>query len=258
MPVKNWLENIATESWHYVLQEAGNFIETHWQADVMTFYNAELANRFPFTLEATQEASLVQFSNFLGTQGILATFFQTYLQPFADNSNKIWAWKKVHNEAIPFTDLALGQIQHAAHIQHAFFPGSTNQPLIQFTLQPAALSVNTKSLQLNVEGQVVQYNRSLPPTAQALTWPGTNNIHATILNLLADNNVALNENSNSEWGWFRLVAKSTQKIVNPKELVLNLELNGHKATVLLFSTGRINPFLPSNLQNFRLPAQLTV
>jgi type VI protein secretion system component VasK len=128
--------------------------------------------------------------------------------------------------------------------------------MIKFMLQPIALETNTKSLQLNVEGQVIQYDRSMPSAPQALTWPGTNNIHATILNLLADNDAALNDNSNSEWGWFRLVGKSTLKIVSPKELMLSFELNGHKATVLLFSQGRINPFLPSNLQNFRLPMQL--
>jgi type VI secretion system protein ImpL len=255
-PVKNWLENITTESWHYVLQDAASFIESHWQSDVMTVYNAELANRFPFTPNATQEVSLEQFSKFLGTRGTLATFFRTYLQPFADNSNKTWEWRKVHNEHLPFSDIALNQIQHAAHVQRAFFPGSDNQPMIKFMLQPIALETNTKSLQLNVEGQVIQYDRSMPSAPQALTWPGTNNIHATILNLLADNDAALNDNSNSEWGWFRLVGKSTLKIVSPKELMLSFELNGHKATVLLFSQGRINPFLPSNLQNFRLPMQL--
>jgi type VI secretion system protein ImpL len=255
-PIKNWLENITTESWHYVLQDAAAFIDNHWQSDVMTHYNTELANRFPFTPNAAYEVSLEQFSKFLGTQGTLATFFRTYLQPFADNSNKTWVWRKIHNEHIPFSDIALNQIQHAAHVQRAFFPGSNNQPQIKFTLQPVALDTNTKSLQLNVEGQVVQYDRSRQPIAQSLTWPGTNNIHATILNLLAENDAALNDNNNSEWGWFRLVGKSTQKIVSPKELMLSFELNGHKATVLLLSQGRINPFLPSNLENFRLPAQL--
>jgi type VI secretion system protein ImpL len=255
-PVKNWLENIAAQSWHYVLQDAGNFIEQHWQADVMTVYNTHLANRFPFVPNAEQEVSLEQFSKFLGTQGVLATFFQTYLQPFADNSNKIWAWKKVHNESIPFSDIALNQIQHAAHVQRAFFPGSANQPSLRFTLQPIALEANTKSFQLNVEGQVVQYDKATAPIPQTLTWPGTNNIHATILNFLSDSDSAFNDNNNSEWGWFRLVGKSTVKVVNPKEIMLSFELNGHKATVLLFSQGRINPFLPTNLQNFRLPAQL--
>jgi type VI secretion system protein ImpL len=255
-PVKNWLENIATESWHYVLQDAGNFIERHWQVDVMTVYNAQLANRFPFIANAEQEVSLEQFSKFLGTQGVLATFFQTYLQPFADNSNKTWTWKKVHNQQIPFSDIALNQIQHAAHVQRAFFPGSSNQPALRFTLQPISLEANTKSFQLNVEGQVVQYDKTTQPISQTLTWPGTNNIHATILNFLADNDSAFNDNNNSEWGWFRLVAKSTVKIVNPKEILLSFELNGHKANVLLFSEGRINPFLPMNLQNFRLPAGL--
>jgi type VI secretion system protein ImpL len=255
-PVRTWLDNIATESWHYVLQDAGNFIEQHWQADVMPVYNTQLANRFPFVPNAEQEVSLEQFSKFLGTQGVLATFFQTYLQPFADNSNKTWTWKKVHNERMPFSDIALNQIQHAAHVQRAFFPGSSNQPSLRFTLQPIALEANTKSFQLNVEGQIVQYNKATQPIPQTLTWPGTNNIHATILNFLSDNESAFNDNNNSEWGWFRLVGKSTVKIVNPKEIMLSFELNGHKATVLLFSQGRINPFLPMNLQNFRLPAQL--
>jgi type VI secretion system protein ImpL len=256
VPVKNWLENIGTESWHYVLQDAGSFIEQHWQSDVMTMYNTYIINRFPFTPNVEQEVSLEQFSKFLGTQGVLATFFQTYLQPFADNSNKTWTWKKMHNEHIPFSDIALNQIQHAAHIQRAFFPGSSNQPSIRFTLQPISLEANTKSFQLNVEGQVVQYDKATQPAAQTLTWPGTNNIHATILNFLADNNSVFNDNSNSEWGWFRLVGKSAQKIVSPREIILSFELNGHKANVLLYSQGRINPFLPMNLQNFRLPQQL--
>jgi type VI secretion system protein ImpL len=256
-PLKNWLENMTTTSWHYVLQETGHFIEKHWLAEVMAFYNTEIANRFPFTPTATTEVSLARFSQFLGSQGILAGFFQTYLQAFADNTGKNWTWKTVHHEHLPFSDLALNQLQHAAHIQHAFFADGQNQPQIRFALQPIKLSANTRNLQLNIDGQELQYHRAMPRLIKTITWPGSAT-RVTRVNLVADTNAALNDNSNSEWGWFRIVNKSTEKILTPKKLLLTLDVNGHQASLMLYSIGRINAFLPSNLQQFKLPEQLMV
>lgn len=255
-PLNTLLVNLAVTSWHYVLQDAGQFIQQHWQNEVMSPYNTELANRFPFATNANEEVTLAQFGKFLGTQGTLANFFKNYLQPFADNSNKVWTWKTINNERIPFTELALNQLQHAANLQRAFFPNGDNQPLIRFTVQPVALASNTKGLQLNIDGEAIQYDRTTPPIPQALIWPNVNGAHTTIVNLLTNNDLALNTVNNSEWGWFKLVNQFTQKVVTPKELVLSFEINGHKATCLLFSQSDLNPFLPMNLQNFRLSQQL--
>ncbi len=255
-PLNIVLNNLALSSWHYVLQDAGQFIQQQWQADVIPTYNTDLANRFPFATNTTDEVTLAQFIKFLGTQGTLTNFFKTYLQPFADNSNKVWVWKVLNNAHIPFSELALNQLQHAANLQRAFFPNGDNQLLVRFTIQPTGLASNTKGLQLNIDGQSIEYDRSTPPIAQTITWPNANGAHTTILNLTTDDNLALNNASNSEWGWFKLVNQFTQKIVTPKELVLSFELSDHKATCLLFSSGSMNPFLPMNLQNFRLPQQL--
>jgi type VI protein secretion system component VasK len=139
MPIKTLLNNISATSWHYVLQEAGQFIQKHWQTDVMAIYNSQLANRFPFAADATDEVSLSQFGKFLGTQGILIRFFQTYLQPFADNTNKIWVWKIINNQHMPFSDLALNQIQHASKLQRMLFPNGDNQAM---SLKNFSLSEN--------------------------------------------------------------------------------------------------------------------
>lgn len=255
-PLKYWLNNLASKSWHIILQNSAQYIEQHWENSVITTYNSQLANRYPFSATASKEVSLEQFTKFLGTHGVITSFYQNYLQPFVDTNPHGWYWKKVNNDQIPFSRNALNNFERAADLQHTFFPNGDNQLALKFTLQPLALESDIRRFSLNINGQGIQYEHGGVAIPQVMNWPGNKNARYTSLNFLAKNAPPVNYNLNSEWGWFRLINKSTQKIISAKQLLLTFELNGHKAKYYLFTQSHLNPFMQANLESFHLPQQL--
>jgi type VI secretion system protein ImpL len=256
-PLKYWLSNIANKSWHIILQNSAQYIEQHWESSVIATYNAQLANRYPFSATANKEVSLEQFTKFLGTHGIITSFYQNYLQPFVESNPHGWSWKKVNNDQIPFSRSALNNFERAADLQHTFFPNEDNQLALKFTLQPLAMENDMKRFQLNINGQGIQYEHGGVAIPQVMNWPGNKNARSTSINILAKNTPPANFNLNSDWGWFRLIDKSTQKVISSKQLLVSFELNGHKAKYYLFTQSHLNPFIPASLQGFRLPQQLS-
>lgn len=257
-PVRNWLTQIAAASWHFVLQNAGIYVENQWKNNILAIYHAQFANRFPFTPDATQDVSLDQFNQLLGAQGTLNNFYNSYLSAFVDNSNNQPRWKKINNDQMPFSQVALDQLQQAMQLQHIFFPHGENKIALKFTLKPVILSPNTKSVRLSINGQEIEHDRSLPQIPQYLTWPGSSNtLHQTQLSLATWQNMPLNNTISGDWAWLRLVNEATPRIFSQKEVLLHFKVDGHMAKYLLFTQGNVNPFLVNNLRQFKLPEQLT-
>lgn len=253
-PMKNWLHSIANYSWRYTLQEAASYAENHWQSEVMSAYRSEFLNRFPLWIEATQETPVNQFEKFLNPHGTLSNYYQSFLLPFVENKNKKLQWKQIDNQKIPFSDQALENLEFALTMQSVFFPDNNNQLAVRFTLQPFFLEKNTQSITLNINGQKILHDRTMPNIPQTLVWASTQTEHETKINLMNRSNKSINSAVGGEWGLFRLVNQATTKILNSHELMLSFEINGHNAKYYLFTKGNANPFL--SLPHLRLPEQL--
>jgi type VI secretion system protein ImpL len=253
-PIRGWLNTLATQSWRFTLQNAALYAENHWQTDVMSAYHTQFENHYPLWANAGIETPLDQFSKFLNPKGTLNNYFQDFLQPFVEVKNKQWQWKKMDDEQIPFSDVALGQISQALALQSIFFPDNNNQIFLKFTLQPMSLEKDVQSISLNINGQMLGYDRSQPHIAQSLSWPGSKMTHATTLNFLDRDNHSSDTKLEGSWAWFRLVNQSATRILNTHELLLNFAVNGHEAKYYLFTKGDVNPFFA--LQKIRLPEQL--
>lgn len=256
-PMKTWLTKLVGETWNLMMQDTSHYIENYWQTNVISIYQTQIANRFPFATKATQEINLQQFINFLGTQGTLSNFYQNFLKPFIIESEKNWKWKTFNNQKLPFSDDVLEQLYYALKVQRAFFPNGDNQLFVQFSLQPIAVDNEMKNFTLNINGQQLTYQKNNPLTQRVFIWPGANSMHAAAVNFIAPNNQLMSNVIHGDWGWFKLVNQSTKDIRTHKELVLSFEVNGHKAKYLLATESHMNPFLPLNLQNFRLPERLS-
>ena len=263
-PLKNWLTSIATKSWHFVLQAAAQHIEQRWTSNVFAVYTAQLANHFPFSATATKEISLEQFTKFLGTHGIMTSFYQTYLAPFVEVTPHGWAWKSLHNEQLPFSAVALASFERAADLQHTFFPNADDQLALKFTLQPLNMENDATLFELSLNQQNVEYEQGDAAVPETLVWPGNKNVRLTALTMTLQGKTrkdktppVSNVNLNGDWGWFRLVNKSTLKVVSAKQLLISFDVNGHKIKYNLFTQTHLNPFVLTNFENFRIPQQLS-
>lgn len=252
-PMKTWLNTIATQTWHYMVLETGQHIETAWQKNVMETYHSAIASRYPFNQTAEKEVELQQFTQFLGQPGQLSEFYQTYLKPFIIEFDKKRKWRIVNNQQLPFADSIFDKFDHANRIQRVFFPNGDNKLYVPFTLHPVALDKNMKGFTININGQEVRYQKNMP---RLVTWPGNNSLQVTSINFVTQNNSLLSQTTPGNWGWFRLVTNATETIRSRKELALTFDIDGHKAKYALFTQGHLNPFLPLNLSRFELPEHL--
>ncbi len=252
-PMKTWLKQITTKTWHFMLNDTSAYIEKVWQQNIMLTYHTSIENRYPFNQNATTEVDLQQFTNFLGQTGQLSNFYQVYLKPFVAEVDKKREWRIVDNEKIAFSDSIFEKYQHITGIQRAFFPNGDNKLYVPFTLQPVNLDKSMKGFTLNINGQELRYQKNMP---RLISWPGNNNKHITTLNFIAPNEQLISNTFHGDWGWFKLVTKATNTVRSRKEMMLNFEVNGHAANYILFTQGPMNPFLPLNLAKFQLPEKL--
>lgn len=255
-PLKSWLLMIAKNTWQQMLLETSKFIEEKYQHDLMSTYRSQIMNHYPFHATSLLEVDLTQFTNFFGNPGQLGQFHQQYLKPFLDESGK--AWRVVDNQKIPLNEAILEQIDQGMHLQHTFFPNGDNKLYVTFSLQPMSLDKNMRGLTLNINGQELRYEKNHEDTPRLLSWPGVNSLHATTLNFVSMNNQLLSKSYHGNWGWFKLVSASTETVRSKKELVLSFNVDGYSAKYVLYTEGKLNPFLPMNISHFALIPHVAV
>lgn len=254
-PIRNWLNIIAMQTWHFMLQETAQYIQAAWQNNVMMTYHTAIENRYPFNQNALEEVDLHNFTRFLGQTGMISTFYQGFVKPFVNDTGKIKQWRFTDGERIPLTDTIFNKYDHVLRLQHAFFPNGDNTLYVPFTLQPLALDKQMKGFTLNINGQEVRFQKNMP---RLLTWPGNRDIQVTAINFVTEKNQLLSQSIKGSWGWFKLVSKATETIHSRKELALTFNLEGHKVKYVLLTQGHLNPFLPLNLAGFELPENIQI
>lgn len=256
-PMKTWLTNMSSRSWLLISRASAHYVDHMWQKNIMTVYHGQIANRYPFVHDAHEEVNLTDFTHFLGQQGLLTSFYQTYLKPFVEETKNDIHWRTVDNQPLPFKNEVLDQFENAGKIQHVFFPNGDNKLYVQFTLQPITLESNSKSFNLTINGQQINYEKNGPLVARVISWPGNANIeHATHINFVTPANQLVSNTIDGDWGWFRLVDKAAQNTDTKKEMTLTFEVNGYTAKYVLFTQGHLNPFQGLNLEKLQLPETL--
>jgi len=255
-PMKTWLHTIATQTWRHLLFESGLQIEKIWEQTILPTYKAQIEGHYPFNQTAADEVNLQQFIQFFGQQGQLALFYQAYLKPFIIEDKNHLTWRIVDNAKLPFSEDALQRLEHATHLQQAFFPNGDNKLFVSFALQPVSIDKSMKGFLFNINGQEIQYQKNSINNDRLIAWPGPNTQHASSVNFISPDNALVSKMAEGEWGWFKLVNHATQNLRSRQELYLNFNVNGHIAKYILLIQGRFNPFLPLNLQQFELPESL--
>ncbi|MBX3708596.1 MAG: type VI secretion system membrane subunit TssM [Gammaproteobacteria bacterium] len=255
-PIKTWLAKIANDSWNLLMQEAIRYVDISWKNQVIHPYQTDIANRYPFGKSTEQEVDIQKFINFFGNPGIILSFYHDYLHPFVDTSTPDWHWKKIDNQAMPFSEEALRQIQHAMRIHHTFFPNGDNKLYVQFELQPYEFGKLIKRVKFNINDKQFVDDKTSLKNSHIITWPSHNPSNMMSIQLVMNSQSSIHRNYPGQWGWFKLVNQSFESILNKKEILLNLSMNEVPAKYLLFTEGQYNPFSSLNLHHFRLPQQL--
>lgn len=255
-PIKNWLYSLTNDIWRFLLQDAGLYINNAWQDRVFRSYLTDIANRYPFNPESEHEVPLDKFIDFFGNPGVVPDFYNHYLQALVDTSSSVWRWKSIDNDALPFSNETLRQVQSAMQIHKTFFPNGDNKLYMQFALQPYKLakSIQTVKLNMNDKGFIDQNDSSR--TAHTLVWPNRQEIKLSSVQLNTTDKKSFNREFKGDWGWFKLINQSMESMLSKKQILVNFSMDDQPAKYLVFTQGQANPFSTMDLSHFELAQDL--
>lgn len=255
-PIKSWLEKITDDTWRYLMKDATKYIDVSWREEVSRVYQADIANRYPFSTKDDKEVNMDKFIKFFGNPGVVVSFYNYYLKPFIDTSGSDWQLRELDNLKLPISNDTMLQLQQGLKIHQAFFPNDDARPSVQFTIQPHQFGKNIKSVKLNINNKQILEGGIKSKAPVALEWPIFSKKKMTSLQLALEGGQAVTRDFSGDWGWFKLMGQSFDTAVSSKQIVLNFSQSSTPAKYVIITGKTFNPFMSMNLNHFHLPEQL--
>lgn len=251
-PFNQLVSTLSQKIWKLMLSNSHQYLNSIWVSLVIPEYQRSIFNKFPVFKDSLTDVALQDFNHFFGPNGVLETFFNSYMLPFVDTSHPYWTWKNLDGERIGISQESLDMINRASMIQKMFYENNPNKLILHFTLTPISLSHNVSHFNLNIGGQLISFTPVLKPI-QA-TWPGPKGYFVALSSeaLTASKSIL-----RGPWAWLHLIQKSQIKTTkDPKTFKLVINLEGNTAHYQLTADNPINPYPPSVLYMFRCPGTL--
>ncbi|WP_327528784.1 type VI secretion IcmF C-terminal domain-containing protein, partial [Pseudomonas amygdali] len=216
-----------------------------------------LAKRYPFHAHSSSDVALNDFREFFGAQGIAERFFDSYLKPFVSGDPGRYRLRTIDGYSLPMSRAYLDQMAGVYKIRSSFFAHRTQEPQVQFTLEPHTLDPAVRRAQFRLGDQSLEYRHG-PIVPMLFRWPADTEDGRTSLVMegMVGRPLGIEKNS-GPWSLFRLFdLMQTEPLKGRDVLVLKADVGGMRANYLLSSQRAPNPFDMSALRDFRMPAQL--
>ncbi|RMT19486.1 Type VI secretion protein IcmF [Pseudomonas amygdali pv. lachrymans] len=256
-PLGGWLSALAEDTWSFVLYQSHHYLNQRYKAELYSFYEQSLAKRYPFHAHSSSDVALNDFREFFGAQGIAERFFDSYLKPFVSGDPGGYRLRTIDGYSLPMSRAYLDQMAGVYKIRSSFFAHRTQEPQVQFTLEPHTLDPAVRRAQFRLGDQSLEYRHG-PIVPMLFRWPADTEDGRTSLVMegMVGRPLGIEKNS-GPWSLFRLFdLMQTEPLKGRDVLVLKADIGGMRANYLLSSQRAPNPFDMSALRDFRMPAQL--
>lgn len=251
-PLSRWLITIVSNDWLLVLQHTHTHVHQAWQNTILAEYRSKLSDRYPLVKRSMNDIELADFAHFFGKEGTMEVFFNRYLQPFIDTTTPRWQWRELYGQSLSRSSDFPLQLERAALLRKMFF-SKTGELTVEFYLMPEAIGPTLRSIQLNIDGQMVNsqlQNVNMMP----LLWPGIKNREGSSLTFLKQNGERMLLSEKGPWSLFRLLDNAyVQATKDPKSFSLTFDLNGNAVKYQLAAESPLNPFVPNFIEQFNCP-----
>jgi len=252
-PLKAMLQSVAQGSAQVTATAAAKQLADEWRSDVQPRC-AEALNRYPFIKASTQDAPLGDFAHLLGPAGQIDKFFDKYLKPFTDTSQKSWRWTSPDHARLGLSDGSLAQFQNAADIRDSLFGAGGTQVAVAFTIEPEAIDPTIAKVGVEIGGVEKDYIGNAPTEPVRMEWPGKNgNIARVTLTPVAGGNATVIE-GRGPWALLRLLDKGRVNGQADNVKVTFATESGSGVTFNLLADSTRNPFTLKSLRDFRCPS----
>ena len=287
VPVGLWLRQIAIAGRTMLGSNAASAARTAFAASTgpAPLCRQVVDGHYPFDSAARTDATLTDFARLFAPGGVLDSYFQSQVRPYADTGGPVWRARAVGGVAPPVDGAALASFQRAAAIRDAFFPaGGTVQ--VRFSVAATAsggdqtptaattlIAAATPSAAVTPRAAVTSSATATPsapapkatltigaasiaggtgtPSPVALTWPADGPEQAGLAFDPAGAATPLQETGS--WALFRLLARGRIALSGPGSFTVAFSSGDRGARFALRTESARNPFDRHLLEGFHCP-----
>ncbi|KVR05433.1 hypothetical protein WK09_27625 [Burkholderia ubonensis] len=254
-PLGGMMGSLSANSQSAALQSEHARLDDLWRANVVPFWRAALAGRYPLDPQSTIDATLADFTHVFGPGELVDSFFKTNLQQYVDTTTNPWQWRS-NARTLGMSAGTPVVFQRAAAIRDAFFADGGKTPTVRFLLAPRSMDAAITRFVLKSNDQTLEYAHD-PPRAVAFQWPRSDGAQFARIEYEpggVDGRGGFG--TSGPWAIFRLLDKGKLTPIQLDRFDLTFDLNGKKVALVLDAGSVINPFSLQTLTNISLPGQL--
>jgi type VI secretion system protein ImpL len=244
-PIGAVVSQIGGRSEQLAIGQARGELENRYRVQVLNECSSILTGRYPFDPRSTIDVPLADFGRLFGASGVFDTFFKENLAPLVDTSRIPWRWR-------PGTSgppSMLRQFEAAQRIRDQFFPPGNQLPQVRFNVTTSFLDAASSRFLLELDGQSIEYRHG-PERSTPAVWPGpAPGISAYSFEGRSGDRP--NQAFQGPWAWFRLLDAGQLQPATDVRYTLSLQAGTHQSRVTVEATSIRNPFLKSDLRQFR-------
>jgi len=250
-PLDRWVGQIAEQSSHLVMDLAMSSLNQEWQDKVVTPFNDQLADRYPFNPESDKDVALSEMERFFAPGGTLDSFYQANL-------------KSILNEGQGSGDVnttlqteLVKQLDRADRIRKTLFNAQGGLE-VHFVLEPIELTANKRRSVLNLDGQLLEYSHGRRQKTP-LVWPNNMRDGAeSKITLVPDNRERSPRSLGyiGPWAMFRLINTGELRQVNENTFDVQFAVDQGSMSYRVYTDASHNPFAGGLFSQFQLPESL--
>jgi type VI secretion system protein ImpL len=247
-PASSWFAVLTGKSVALVASGTKGALDDQFQQAVAKDCADFTRGRYPFSPSSNNEIPLQNFGELFGYGGRFDSFYNQTVGKLIDSSGRNWRWKTGPG-ATSGSPGMLAQMQAADRIKQMFFR-SGNMPEVDFTLLTPVLDAGIGKLVIDVDGQKYEYQ---PGGAAnfAMKWPGPAPGRVSVSAYDASGSLLTTFDYRGDWAFFRALQAANLQKESDLRFVASFNFGGHVAKVTIQANNLKNPFLSSDLRNFR-------
>src|SRR2546429_517380 len=178
--VATLVDSLATAVDRAGVHEYKRDLIERYQQDVLRDCETVVGSRYPFNPASKEDVPIADFGHVFGYGGLFDKFFKEHLADSTDTRTRPWRWQLSESGAAPGPEGMLYRFEVVEAIRKVYFRSGTDTPEFRFSVAPATLDSEATRVELQVDGQSVEYRHG-PIRATPVKWPGPNNGTAGIL-----------------------------------------------------------------------------
>jgi type VI secretion system protein ImpL len=254
-PVAAMLQAVTQSSSQVTSSGATQQLSDAWGSKVVPLCQ-DAFNRYPF-VDSAQDVPQDDFAHLLGPGGLMDQFFDQYLKPLVDTSQKPWRWQSSDHTKLGLGAASLTEFERAADIRDALFQGG-GKIEVKFQLMPLRMDPGLSQISIEIgSGERMAYAQG-PLVETRMQWPaadGATQMRVT-MTPSGGGQATVTENS-GPWSLLRMLDAAQITKSGAMDVVdITFSSPAGKAYFKLTAGSVHNPFTLPALRTFRCPAKL--